>query len=363
MFRTKLQTWALIDRVRSAGVILLIFVVTLPPTVRADKFAGDFMSVGGGARALGMGGAFAAIANDASTVFWNPAGMSGLEKRHALFMHSERFGDFIDYNFASFVSPTKSFVSADREAAFGIALIHMGIDDIFVTRDLTFVDVDNDGIFEPADGDRLNYDPDNLKKEANNDFALMGSFALNTTYGRIGGNLKLVYTDAIAGFSATGIGVDLGYLYRDVFPRLDVGVKLQDITGTFISWSSGHNEFIAPSVKIGTAYRIDLSTLNGSLLLAADGDVFFEDRRMASQFWADRYSLDVHVGAEVTFQEKVMIRGGIDTGNPTAGAGFRVELGSVVLGFDYAYLHYKKDDEDIETFFDDTNRISVLAEF
>lgn len=319
--------------------------------VAADKFAGDFMSMGGGARSLGMGGAFAAVASDASTVYWNPAGMSGFEKRQALFMHSERFGSLIDYNFASFVGPTETFVSADREAAFGLALIHMGVDDIVVTNDLTFVDIDGDGVFEPADGDRLNYNLADLKREANNDFALLGSFALGTSFGRVGGTLKLLYTDAIAGFSATGIGLDLGYLRRDVLPSFDVGVKLQDITGTFISWSSGHNEFIAPSVKVGTAYRMDSSSLNGSLLLAADGDVYFEDRRGASQFWAGRYSLDLRIGAEVILQERVMIRGGFDAGNPTAGAGFKIAF----LGFDYAYLHH--DD------FEATNRVSVLAEF
>ena len=139
-----------------------------PVAVRADKFAGDFMAIGAGARALGMGGAFSAVADDASTIYWNPAGMSGFEKRQLMLMHSEQFGNLIDYNFGSYVSPT-GLVSEEREGAFGIALVHMGIDDIIVTNDLTFSDVDGDGIFEPSEGDRLNYDPNDLKKEANND--------------------------------------------------------------------------------------------------------------------------------------------------------------------------------------------------
>ena len=109
------------------------------------------MAIGGGARALGMGGAFTAVASDASAVFWNPAGMSGFEKRQLLFMHSERFGDLVNYNFASFVSPTSSFVSSDREASFGIALMHQGVDDIIIANDSNtqIIDTDGDGIFEP----------------------------------------------------------------------------------------------------------------------------------------------------------------------------------------------------------------------
>ena len=41
----------------------------------ATKYAGAFMENGGGARALGMGGAFTAVADDPSTTFWNPAGL------------------------------------------------------------------------------------------------------------------------------------------------------------------------------------------------------------------------------------------------------------------------------------------------
>ena len=144
---------------------------------------------------------------------------------------------------------------------------------------------------------------------------------------------------------------DLGYLRRDVFRHFDVGVKLQDITGTYISWSSGHNEFIAPSVKLGTAYTVESARLNGKMIVAADGDFYFEERQQASQFWAGRYSMDLHLGVELVFQEKVMVRGGFDAENPTAGAGFQIGF----FGFDYAYLHH--DD------FEATNRVSAFVEF
>jgi hypothetical protein len=343
-------------RFSKTGVVLLLlaFLAAEANVVAAKKFAGDFMSVGGGARALGMGGAFAAIADDASTLYWNPAGISGFEKRQALFMHSETFGDLLNYNFAAFVSPAPAFVSPGREGSFGLALIHLGADDIIVTNNLKYEERNGVPGFQPEEGDRLLYDAGALPKEGNNDFALLGSFALKTAYGRVGGTLKVLYTDAIAGYSATGVGIDLGYLRRDLLtPRFDVGVKLQDITGTYIGWSTGTVEFITPSVKLGVAYRIPAPSLNASMIVTADGDFYFEDRRGASQFWVEQLSADLHLGGEVSFQDKVMVRGGLDSGNATAGAGLRIGF----VGLDYAYLHFRED------YFEATHRISAQVEF
>jgi hypothetical protein len=331
--------------------LIMISVISLPQNSFAKKYAGEFMAVGGGARALGMGGAFAAVANDASTVFWNPSGISGFDRRQALFMHSERFGQLVNYNFASFVMPT-NLLSQEREASFGFALIHLGVDDILITNNIPILNDNGNGILERDLGEQLaEYDVALLPTESNNDFALFGTFAMKTDYGRVGGTLKLLYSDAIDGYSSTGIGLDLGFLHRDILPQFDVGIKLQNITGTYISWSSGTNEFITPSVKLGTAYILKHPSLNGSVLLVADADFYFEDRRNGSQFWSGNTSADLHVGGELQFQERVMVRGGIDSGNPTAGAGVRFSF----LGFDYAYLHH--DD------FEATHRVSVLADF
>ncbi len=336
----------------------LVMACCFPHSALATKFAGEFMAVGGGGRALGMGGAFVAVGGDASTVYWNPAGVSETDGRQAIAMHSERFGELVNYNFAAYTQPA-SFIDFGEDAAIGFALIHLGVDDIVVTNQLGFMDLNGDGIFQPqsgefltdADGNEFN-EFDSLPTESDNSFALFNTVAVNTKWGRVGGTLKLIYTDAIAGVSSTGVGIDLGFLRRDVLvERFDVGVKLQDATGTYLSWSTGTNEFVAPSVSLGAAYRYPAPSLNASLMLAADLHTFYDDRQGASQYWQGAASADLHLGAEIAFQERVMVRGGLDSGNPTTGAGLRIGF----LGFDYAYLHH--DD------FDATHRVSVQAGF
>ena len=317
--------------------------------VHATKLAGEFMATGGGARALGMGGAFAAVAADASTVYWNPAGIAGMEKRQVLLMHAEQFGDLLNYNFGAYVQPT-TLVDAAKKPAFGFALIHLGDPDQLVTSQYTMVEDNGQYYLVDDNGNRVNYDA--IPKESNNSFAGLGSFAIETGAGSVGGTLKLIYQDFIADESSMGIGIDLGYLNRDFLTRnLTVAAKLQDATGTYISWSTGTNEFIVPSLVLGSAYKVNSDALNGSVLLAVDADIFFDDRQIASQFWTETVSTDLRVGLELSFQDKVMIRGGLDAVNPTAGAGLYFGM----FGFDYAYLHHDA--------FESTHRVSLLATF
>ena len=67
----------------------LAIVTTVGPVYGASvgKYAGEFMSIGVGGRALGLGGAYAALAHDITAGYWNPAGLSSLSYPQIALMH------------------------------------------------------------------------------------------------------------------------------------------------------------------------------------------------------------------------------------------------------------------------------------
>ena len=68
---------------------------------------GQFMSYGAGARGLGMGGAFFAVADDATASYWNPAALVLLEKKEFTAMQATLFAD-TTLNFFTYAHPTTS---------------------------------------------------------------------------------------------------------------------------------------------------------------------------------------------------------------------------------------------------------------
>jgi hypothetical protein len=336
---------------RFAPLMAGLLLATGPSDGTATKFAGEWLNQGGGARALALGGAYTAVASDASAVFWNPAGLAALpgsdqgRRRQILLMHSERFGDLVDYNFGAY----RQLLHRGETAAIGAALVHQGISDIVLTSSGVVFNDDGDGVVEPGE---LIYNKDDLERDSHHDVGLFLTYADVWRGVRWGGNLKLIRTWSVEDYSCYGFGLDVGLLADDVWKNLDLGLKVQDLTGTYLSWSTGEEEYIAPSTRLGLAYDLPVEPLRGSFLFTLDGEFHFESRRHeATQFWVGAASADFHYGGEFSFRDRGAVRVGMDTDFFTAGAGFL--LGPV--GLDYAFL----DHDDLDA----THRVSLSVDF
>jgi long-subunit fatty acid transport protein len=75
---------------------------------REGTSSGTFLRIGVGARAVGMGETFVAVANDPSAIYWNPAGLASLQRREVAASHAEWPGD-IGYEHLTLVIPSRRF--------------------------------------------------------------------------------------------------------------------------------------------------------------------------------------------------------------------------------------------------------------
>ncbi len=73
--------------------------------------AATFLEIGVGARSMAMGGAYAAVANDVTALYWNPAGIAWVNRVQAELMHSEWLAD-TKYDFVGLVAPIPAIRSS-----------------------------------------------------------------------------------------------------------------------------------------------------------------------------------------------------------------------------------------------------------
>ncbi len=320
-------------RSKSYRIVLaaLAVAVLVAPAQAADKYAGEFLTHGVGARALGMGSAFVAVADDVTAGYWNPAGVADVEGRAVQLMHAETFGDVINYDTGAYVHPL------DRDAAMAVTVVRLAVDNI------PFTDFEEDEY-------RIYYDAARITWESDSETAMLVSYGRRVSDRlRIGGNLKLVMKN-IADYSCYGAGFDLGAKY-DVWNGGTLGANLQDVTTTFLSWDTKEREHIMPTVKVGAAQKFDLPSMGGVLTLAADADVRFENRTLADEYHVGSVSADTHYGAEFVYHGMVGVRGGLSMGQLTAGAGFTIASFTI----DYAFGKHE--------YLDSSHRVSASYSF
>jgi len=182
-------------------------------------------ATGVGARALGMGGAFTAVADDTSAVFWNPAGVGQLTRAELSGMYAAIFNGKIFYLFSSAAFP----VFAD-----GI----MGLS--WERKD--FVD-----------------SADKAKEDT-----FYATFASAMTEDRtFFAGLNIKFLNATSSFSdvgGNGLGIDWGILYRLPLPRFGkevrFGFSAQDLSTT-VREKKGVKQDLPSVIRFGGAYQFE----------------------------------------------------------------------------------------------------------
>ena len=338
----------LVPRLRIAIVIL--FLLSCMVAKSASKYAGDFLTLGVGARPLGMGGSFAAIADDSTATYWNPAGLGSLRHSEIAFMHSS-LGELDSYDFVNYIHPI------GKNESIGLSWLRVGIDDIPITS----LRVASRSI-GPTNRPEIR----GTFSSTNNAFLLSYGrrVGFNLSSKRIdllvGGNAKLIYVSALANRNAIGVGGDASALWTTSLERssrFSIGVVAQDFFKTKLYWNNppehsdqaANTDTINPNLKIGVSFSQDIVPLNSRVLLTVDTDSL--------------YAFEMHYGAEYIFADLLSLRFGVQERNGvntirliTAGAGFRLSfLTGAAFSVDYAFLG---NDE-----LGNSNRISLMTRF
>ncbi len=300
--------------------------ISFSNSFKFTKYAGDFLSIGVGGRALGMGGAFTSVANDVTAGYWNPAGLAEISNTQIILMHDERFGGIVNYDYLGLAFKPVNLYSL------AISIIRVGVDDIPFTGN-EFIDNNSNLIFDP-DVDRL--DPDKFSYVSSSDWVAIVSFAKNSNEKiSIGGNFKFIYRK-IGKNTGIGVGFDFGIKYK--LMDFSIGAILKDGTSTLISWNTGRNELVTPSVVAGISREFEI--LRGKFIPAIDIILRFEGRNKTALLGTNFASADFNIGGEYTFKDIIAIRAGFTENTElTLGAGIKLNR----LDIDYSFAKFNSE--------------------
>jgi hypothetical protein len=296
--------------------------------------AAKFLSIGIGARANAMGTAYSAVANDASSMYWNPSGIAYATRFEGLFTYTKMFAD-INLNYFGLVIP------AGESGSFGVNITALNIGDMQVTTELN-----PDGTGETFSA---------------------GSYAFGLSYARfitddfaVGATVKYIRED-IYNSSAQGLAIDIGTVFRTPFYGIkfassisNFGTKMKvDGDDLIVRYdpdetTGGNNEtndaklstdqFELPlRLQIGISKEWQVME-NQKFILAVDVNYPNDNNQ-----W-------VNVGGELSlFNELISLRGGYKTlfleesqEGLTLGFGLRYGgLDVFKIGFDYAFQEFE----------------------
>lgn len=320
--------------------IVLFLMITLPSAVFCGGFskvgtaAAQFLKIGVGARAMGMGETFVAVSNDVSAMYWNPAGIVNIKSISVGVSHSRWFAD-IFHNYAGIVVPLSD------EDAFGINATSLTTNEQEVT---TIAQPEGTGVFYNV-----------------NDIAIGLSYARTLT-DRFSVGLTVKYIQQnVYNESANTFAIDVGTYLRTGFHNLVIAMCVSNFGGNM--QLEGRDLIALADINKGISgeYNPDANLktepwslpLNFRVGIAMDA-IGGQDPLIESQYHRLTIAIDgnhpndnmerVNIGGEYSWNETLFARLGYkinyDVESWTFGAGVKINIGGQQVGFDYALVDY-----------------------
>lgn len=272
-----------------------------------------YLRMGVGARALGMGGAFVGVADDATAAYWNPAGLAWSSGWEVTGMYTAGMDVDRSHNYVGLAHNAEKF-------AFALQWTNAGMADIMQTN--------RDGV----DIGEFNYGDNALALSLAKRFDIV-SLGATAKYLRQGIGAEVDGSDGINGF-----GIDLGLgLVVNEWARL--GLSVQNIAGRLGSVDDVNT--IPATLRAGVALMpIRCVTTAFDVVKTRDeGDY--------------RFHAGAEVGIPVTDDLGTAVRIGLNHDKFAGGIGISFNF----LTFDYAYVVEQ------EKFLNENHRLSVSLRF
>ena len=299
---------------------------------KTGTVAATFLEIPVGASAVAMGSAFVSLANDATSLYWNPAGSAWLAQSEVLAVHTNWIAD-TRFDFASFVLPLEEFGTV------GFNVTSLSMDDMKVTT------VE--------------------KPEGTGELFSAGDLAVGVSYAHrltdrftIGFNAKYIQ-QSIWHETASAFAIDVGTIFRtDLIGGLTIGASLSNFgTPMKMSGRDARQFGILDPTKQGTNSQIPQDIEMDSW----DLPLLFQIGVSTTPLKTDNYRLtisadalhpnddyeSVNVGGEFAFQDILFLRGGFNAlGLPDREGGLSFGFGissnsflssSTTVRFDYAF--------------------------
>lgn len=175
-------------------------------TTNVGTAGAQFLKIGPGARVDSLGGAFSAIADDVTTIYWNPAGLSQLERLSFSDTHTIWLAD-VRYNYLAFATPI------EHVGTLGASVTFLNVPDTEIT---TLAQPDGTGLWYSAwdTAVSLAYARQLYHEES----GARLSIGINTKY----------IHQQIHRESANGVAIDVGTLYHTGWRSLRIGMSFSN---------------------------------------------------------------------------------------------------------------------------------------